>query len=130
MDFLKSVTGKIVSGLVALAVIATAISWWSADPSTRQMLLSGSGKIIGWFGIVLFLPWLTFFLIGMVARRESNLAGAVLVMSYTIPELILLAWLFGFKVPGVTAWVFLILGGLVAGVYNLFTCDWIAEKVA
>src|SRR5213592_4290801 len=120
MDFLKSVTGKIVSGLVALAVVAAAISWWSADPSTRHMLLSGSGKIIGWFGIVLFLPWLTFFLIGIVARRESNLAGAVLVMCYTIPELLLLAYLFSFKVPGVTAWVFLILGGLIAGVYNLF----------
>ena len=55
--------------------------------------------------------------------------GAVLVVCYTIPELVLLAWLFNFSVPGITAWVFLLLGGLVAGVYNLFTCDWIAEKV-
>src|SRR5438874_9211418 len=105
MDFLKTVTGKIVSGLVALAVIAAAISWWSADPATRHMLLSGSGKIIGWFGIVLFLPWLTFFVIGTVARRESNLAGAMLVGGYTIGELLLLAWLFDFHVPNVTSWV-------------------------
>src|SRR5262249_31089395 len=130
MDFLKSITGKIVSGLVALAVIAAAISWWSADPSTRHMLLSGSGKIISWFGIVLIVPWATFFFSRMAAQRDTNLAGAVLVMCYTIPELILLAWLFDWRIPNVTAWVFLILGGLVAGAYNLFTCDWLAERVA
>ena len=130
MDFLKSITGKIVSGLVALAVIAAAISWWSADPSTRHMLLSGSGKIISWFGIALIVPWATFFFSRMAAQRDTNLAGAVLVMCYTIPELILLAWLFDWRIPNVTAWVFLILGGLVAGAYNLFTCDWLAEKVA
>ena len=61
---------------------------------------------------------------------DTNLAGAVLVMCYTIPELVLLAWLFNWRVPSTTAWVFLILGGLVACAYNLFTCDWLAEKVA
>jgi hypothetical protein len=130
MEFLKTITGKIVTGLVGLAVVAGGISWWSADPSTRHMLISGSGKIMGWFGIVLILPWATFFLIRMAAQRDSNLAGAVLVMCYTIPELVLLAWLFNWHVPNTTAWVFLILGGLVAGVYNLLTCDWLAEKVA
>ncbi len=130
MEFLKSVTGKVVSGLVALAVVAGGISWWSADPSTRQMLISGSGKIMGWFLIVLILPWATFFFSRLAAKQDSNAAGAVLVACYTIPELVVLAWLFSFSVPNVTAWVFLVLGGLVAGAYNLFTCDWIAEKLA
>ena len=44
MDFLKTMTGKVVSGLVGLAVIAAGISWWQMDPATRQMLVSGTGK--------------------------------------------------------------------------------------
>src|SRR5580765_2562467 len=126
MDFLKSVTGKVVSGMVALAVIAAAISWWRADESTKHMLLSGTGKIISWLGIVLIVPWATFFLIGRVAKYDNNMAGAVLVGAYTLIEAVLLAWLFSWHVPGATAWTFFILGGLFAAVYNLFTCDWIA----
>ena len=130
MDFLKSVTGKVVSGIVALAVIAGGISWWRTDPATRDMLLTGSGRIASWLGIVLLLPWVTFFIVGKVARLESNAAGAALIAGYTILETVLLAWLFQWHMPNATAWTFLLVGGLFAGVYNLFTCDWIAEKVA
>jgi hypothetical protein len=129
MDFLKSMTGKVVSGLVALGVIAAGISWWQMDPETRQMLLTGTGRIFSWLGIVLIVPWATFFVIGRVAKYDNNLAGAVLVGGYTLIETLLLAWLFHWHVPGATAWTFLALGGLFAAVYNLFTCDWIAEKV-
>ncbi|HEX3356588.1 MAG TPA: hypothetical protein VHS31_06360 [Tepidisphaeraceae bacterium] len=129
MDFLKSMTGKVVSGLVALGVIAAGISWWQMDPQTRQMLVTGTGRIFSWLGIVLIVPWATFFVIGRVAKYDNNLAGAVLVGGYTLVEMVLLAWLFQWHVPGATAWTFLLLGGLFAAVYNLFTCDWIAEKV-
>jgi FtsH-binding integral membrane protein len=129
MDFLKTMTGKVVSGLVGLAVIAAGISWWQMDPNTRQMLVSGTGKIISWLGIVLIVPWATFFVIGRVAKFDNNLAGGFLVGAYTLIETLVLAWLFNWHVPTATAWTFLILGGLFAAVYNLFTCDWIAEKV-
>ena len=130
MDFLKTVTGKVVSGLVALAVIAGGISWWQMDSDTKEMLLSGTGKIVSWSGIVLLLPWATFFLIGRVGKMESNAAGAALVAAYTIAEILLLTWLFDWSISGPGAWTFVALGGLVAAVYNVFTCDWIAEKVA
>lgn len=129
MDLLKTVTGKIVSGAVALAVVAAGISWWRMDEPTRQMLLSGTGKIVAWIGVVLVLPWVTFFVIGRVAKAESNLAGAILVLAYTVLEVALLGWLFGWSMPGPTAWTFFAVGGLFAAAYNLFTCDWIAEKV-
>lgn len=129
MDFLTSVTGKVVTGLVALGVIAAGISWWQMDESTRQSLLSGTGKVAAWFGIVLFLPWVTFFLIGKVARLDSNAAGAGLVGVYTLAELVVLLWLFGWSFPGATAWTFVAVGVLFAAAYNLFACDWIAEKV-
>jgi hypothetical protein len=129
MDLLKTVTGKVVGGAVALAVVAAGISWWRMDEATRQMLLSGTGKIVSWLGVVLLLPWVTFFVTSWVAKMESNRAGAALVAAYTIVELALLGWLFDWTIPGPTAWTFFAVGGLFAAVYNLFTCDWLAEKV-
>src|SRR4051812_18517174 len=130
MELLKSVTGKVISGAVALTVVAGGISWWRMDEPTRQMLLGGTGKIVAWLGVVLIAPWVTFFIIGRVGRAESNVAGAVLVLAYTIIETALLGWLFGWSMPGPTAWTFFAVAALFAAAYNLFTCDWIAEKVS
>jgi FtsH-binding integral membrane protein len=130
MDLLKTITGKVVTGVVALAVVATGISWWQMDESTRRTLLSGAGRIVSWLGVVMLVPWATFFVTTWVARRQSNAAAAAMVAIYTIIEAVLLAWLFGFNVPGVTAWTFLSAATLFAGVYNLLTCDWIAERLS
>src|SRR4051794_34310044 len=117
MDFLKGVAGKIVTGLVALAVIATAISWWQMEPDTRATLLRGAGRISAWLGIVLVAPWASFFLIGKVARLDSNAAGAALVGALTVIEAAVLAWLFDWSVRGAAPWVFFAAATLFAGVY-------------
>lgn len=130
MDFLKTIGGKIATGIVALAVIAGGLSWYEMDPATKTMLLHGAGHIVSWFGVMLVLPWASFFVIGRVGRMESNLAGGVLVAVFTLVEAVLLAWLFSWQIRGATAWTFFIAAVLVAGVYNLFTCDWIAEKTS
>jgi hypothetical protein len=129
MEFLKTVGGKVVSGMVALAVIAAVVSWWQMDPATRHAIVSGAGKIAAWFGCVLLVPWASFFLIGRVARMESNGAAAALVGGMTLVEAAVLAWLFDGSVSGATAWVFYAAAVLLAAVYNLLACDWIAEKV-
>jgi hypothetical protein len=129
MDFLKTVTGKVVSGIVGLVVVIAGISWWRTDPRTKDMLLSGSGKILSWLGIVALLPWATFMFVGWVGRQRSNAAGAMLVFGYTLAEALLLLWLFGWSLPGPTAWTFFAVGALVAGVYSLLLCDWIAERM-
>ena len=128
MDFLKSIGGKIATGLVLLAVMVAGISWWQADPATRQAVLSTSGRLIAWTGVVLLLPWAGFWLIGWVARMQSNPAGAVLIVVLTGIESLLLAWLFQWSVHGPTLWTLYVAAVLISGVYNLFTCDWIAEK--
>jgi hypothetical protein len=130
MDFLKTISGRLISGVIALGVVVSAISWWRMDDAARQSLLDGSGKILGWIGIVLFLPWAAFFIIGKIAKMESNLAGGILILGITVIELLLLSWMFDWSISGAAAWTFVLLGGLFAGVYNLFTCDWIAEKVS
>ena len=129
MDFLKSIGGKIIGGAVALAVVAAGISWYEMDPATRHELTSGTGRIVAWLGVMLLLPWVSFFLISAVAKRESNLAGAALVLAYTAIEGFVLAWLFDFSLHGATAIVFFSAGVLLAAAYNLLACDWIAEKV-
>ena len=129
MDFLKTVGGKIATGVVALAVIAGALSWWQMEPATRHAIVSGTGKIAAWLGCVLLIPWASFFLIGRVARMDSNGAGAALVAAITLVEAAVLAWLFDWSIAGATAWVFYAAAVLLAGVYNLLACDWIAEKV-
>jgi hypothetical protein len=129
MEFLKSITGKIVTGVVALGVIAGGISWWRMDETSRQAIVSGAGVILLWLGVVLAWPWASFAIVGRVSRLESNVAGAALVAVYTLLETALLAWLFHWHVAGSAAWTFIFLGVLVAGVYNLLICDWIAEKL-
>jgi hypothetical protein len=100
------------------------------SPATRHELLAGAGKIGAWLGVVLLIPWASFFLIGRVARTERNSAGAALVLGMTAVEAAVLAWLFHWSIAGATAWVFYAAAVLLAGVYNLLACDWIAEKVA
>ncbi len=128
MDFLKTVTGKVVGGLVGLAVVMTGISWcgWTFPPRRAAI---GHGQDISWLGVVLVVPWATFFVIGWVARMERTRRGAVLVFLYTAGEAALLLWLFEWRLPGSTSWTFFAVGTLVAAVYNVLTCDWIAEKV-
>jgi FtsH-binding integral membrane protein len=129
MDFLKTVTGKVVGGLVSLAVVAAGISWWRMDEATKHALLTNAGRIASWFGIVLLAPWATFFVVGWVAAFQSNRAGGLLVLAYTLLEALLLGWLFHWSLPSPTAWTFFAVGTLLAAVYNLLACDWLAEKM-
>lgn len=129
-QFLQTIGGKIAGGVAALVVVIGGITWFYMAPETRSAILGGAGKILAWFGIVLLVPWATFFLIGWVARMQSNLAGAVLVGAYTLLEFLLLLWLFDWSVRGAAAWTFAMLGCLLAATYNVFACDWIAEKLS
>ena len=129
MEFLKSIGGKVATGMVALAVMAGGVSWYQMDPATRHDIVSGTLRILSWIGVVAVVPWVTFSVIGHVARLESNLAGGVLVVAYTAVEAVLLAWLFSWNLKGPTAIGFFGAAVLIAGAYNLLACDWIAEKV-
>jgi predicted tellurium resistance membrane protein TerC len=129
MDFLKTAGGKILGGLVSLAVVAAAISWWRTSPAEREAAIGATERMAAWCGIVLLVPWASFFLIAWVSRFQRNEAGAALVLVITAAELALLAALFHWSIQGTLAWSGFVLGGLVAGVYNLLMCDWIAEKL-
>ena len=127
MEWMKGVAGKVATGLILLAVGIAGLAWFEADPATRSAVLNGIGKSIGWIVAVLVIPWAGFWLIGAVARRQSNALGACLVAGLTIVEAVTLGWLFG-PASG-AAWGFVIAAVIVAGVYNTLACDWIAEQV-
>jgi hypothetical protein len=129
MEFLKTIGSKLVGTAALLAVIIAAVGWWQMEPAARDKLLGGAGRILAWLGVVAVLPFAAFALIGRVARMGSNLAGGVLVATFTLLELLLLLWLWDWSISGRTAWTFLAVGVLLAGVYNVLLCDWIASKL-
>lgn len=129
MDFLKGMAGKIMTGLVGLGVIIAGISWWQMEPATRDQVWSFVGKGLIWLGFVIFLPWVCCLGITRVAKMDSNLAGAILVLGLTLADGILLTWLGWGGNWGTLGWVGAGVSVLIAGAYNLLSADWIAEKM-
>jgi hypothetical protein len=128
-DFLKTLAGKIATAALSLAVVGAALAWYETDPATKHMILSDTGRLLGWLFLVLIVPAAGFALIGWVAKFNTNAAGASLVLLFTVAEAVTLAWLFGWSIHSATQWVLFIAAVLFAGVYNLFMCDWIAERL-
>jgi len=129
MDLLKTVTGKIVGGIALLVVVIAAISWWRMDEATKDLFIGGTARIVAWLLVVAVWPWVTFGVIKRVDRMDSNAAGAVLVGAYTALQAALLLYLFRGQPFGPTAWTFFGAAVLIAAVYNLLACDWIAERL-
>ena len=129
MDFFKTIAGRVITGIITTLVFGAGIGLWQMDSSTRSSLMSHTGKIISWLGVVLLTPFLTFFVIAWVHKMRSNAAGGALVFVYTLAEALLLAKLFQWHMASTTGWTFFVVGIMVAGVYNLLTCDWLAEKM-
>jgi hypothetical protein len=128
VDFLKSVAGKLITGAVVLAVFAAGFAWYQMDPSARDAITGGALRIVGWLLIVLAIPWALFAAITWVAKKDSNAASGVFVLLLTVVEAVVLAWMFKFGIAGGGGWTFFAVGVVLAGVYNLLTCDWIAER--
>ncbi len=129
MELIKKIATILLTGAVGLGVVVGAISWFQMPAEDRSAILGSVWRALAWLGIVLILPWATYFVTTWVSKRESNLAGAVLVAGYTLVGGLILAWLFDFSIHGTTAIVLVILGILIALAYNLLVCDWIAEKL-
>lgn len=129
MDLLKGIAGKIVTGLLALAVLAGGISWWQMEPASRQDVWAFCQKALIWGGFVLFLPWAACLVVAWIARKDSNAASLGLVIGLTLLDAVMLGWLANLSSLGTMQWIGAIVGLLIAGVYNLLSSDWIAERM-
>jgi FtsH-binding integral membrane protein len=126
---MKTIGSRVLTAGVVLAVATAGLAWWRVGPETQGEILRTVGRMAGWFGLVLSLPWATFFLTLWAARADTNAAGAALVVGYTALEVLLLGWLLGFSIGGAGGWVAFTAAVLLAGLYNLLACDWIAERL-
>jgi hypothetical protein len=131
---LKTVAGKILSGVLTAIIVGGSIALWQMDPTKRDAFLGSVGhgfgvvgKTFGWLLLVGVLPWATYFLSTFAAKFERNAAGVALVGFYTAVDGALLAWLFDWSIAGATGWIFFGGAVLVALLYNVLICDKIAE---
>lgn len=128
--FLSGLASRVLAGVVTVGVLGGGFAWYQLNPQGFESALSNTMRIIAWLGVVAVLPFATFFVIGRVAKMDSNGAGAALVAIYTAMEIVLLLWLWDWRVGGAMAWTFFLCCALTAAAYNLLVCDWLAEKIA
>jgi FtsH-binding integral membrane protein len=129
MDLMKTMGVRVVTSILVMTVVAAGILWWRADDATQSAIIGRAGRIVSWTVAVAALPFVTFFVIGWIARRDSNAAGAALVLGYTIVEAVALAWLFDFSIAGSGGWSAFAAAVIVAGLYNLLICDRNADRI-
>ena len=124
--------GKYVGGkvLTAILVVASAggMYWFYQHPEHLAAVWSVLKGVLVWLGLVLVLPWTAFFVTGWVVRRESNLAGALLLAGLTVVDAIFAFYLADWQVHGALTWMVLLLGFLSAGVYNFLVCEFQAAR--
>ncbi len=124
--------GKYVGGkvLTAILVVASAggMYWFYKHPEQLATVWNVLKGVLVWIGLVLVLPWAAFFVTGWVVRRESNLAGALLLVALTAVDALFAFYLANWSVQGALTWMVLLLGFLTAGVYNFLVCEFQATR--
>ena len=123
----KYVGGKVLTAVLVVASAASVIWFWK-HPEDLKTIWSVMKGVLVWLGLVLVLPWASFFVTGWVVRKDSNLAGALLLVGLTAVDVVFALYLAGWHVEGALTWLVLLLGFLSAGVYNFVVCDFQAGR--
>ncbi|MBI1826214.1 MAG: hypothetical protein HY287_00440 [Planctomycetes bacterium] len=126
--------GQYVGGKVITAILvvgsAGAVIWFWRHPEHLQTIWATIQYVLAWMGFVIILPWATFFVTPWVASKDSNVAAALMLIGYAIPDIVVALYLAG-GVHGHNglSWTVLIVGFLAAAVYNLKVCEFQAERL-
>jgi len=125
----QHVGGKVISGVVAIGTVGAGIWFWR-HPEDLATIWQTIKYVLVWIGIVLALPWATFFVTTWVTAKDSNIAAALMLIGYVLADAIVAFCLIG-RVRGLGGftWMILILGFLAAAVYNLKVCEHHAERL-
>lgn len=126
--------GQYVGGKVVTAVLfvasAGAVIWFWRNPEQLQAIWAVIKYALVWLGVVLVLPWATFFVTTWVVAKDSNAAAALMLLGYLLVDVLFAVFLMGG--PGGRSsltWMVLVLGFLSAGVYNFKVCEFQAERL-
>ena len=123
------VGGKVVTAILVVAG-AGAVIWFWRHPEDLRTIWQTLKFVLAWLGLVLVLPWATFFVTPWVVSKDSNWAAALMLLGYTAADAIVAFCLIG-RVSGLGGftWMLLLLGFLAAAVYNLKVCEYQAERL-
>ena len=124
--------GQYVGGkvLTAILIVASAgsIFWFYKHPEQLESIWSVIKLVLVWLGLVLVLPWASFFVTGWAVRKDSNLAAALLLLGLTSIDVLFAFFLAEWSVEGALTWMVLLLGFLCAAVYNFLACEFQAAR--
>ena len=123
------ITGKVVTAILVVSG-AGAVIWFWKHPEHLELIWQTLKYVVTWLGIVLVLPWATWFITTWVVSKDSNLAAGLMLAGYTVADAVVAFCLLG-GVFGHNAftWLILLLGFLAAGVYNLKVCEYQASRL-
>ena len=121
------VGGKVLTAILIVAGAASVIWFWK-HPEQLETIWSVLKGVLVWLGLVLVLPWASFFVTGWVVKKDSNVAAALLLVGLTAVDVLFAFYLAGWSVAGALTWMVLLLGFLTAGVYNFLVCEFQAAR--
>lgn len=124
--------GKYVGGKLLTAILVACVLWSSyyfyKNPEKLEHLWQTTKASVVWLGFAAVLPWGLFFVPPLVMKTESNAAAAAVLVGYLILDILMAFWLADWSIEGGLVWGIVILGFLLAAVYNFLVCDFIAEQ--
>ena len=124
----KTVGGKLLSAVLAVASILVVVWYWRLAPEARAELWGMARGALIWGGFVVVLPWALFFVPARVVRAESNALAALVLLGYLGLDIAFALYLTGGRTGGHWQMGVMLLGFLVAAVYNFAVCEFLAQR--
>jgi len=123
------VGGKVLTAILVVASAGAVIYFWR-NPDKLETIWLTVKYVLVWLGIVLVLPWATFFVTPWVVSKESNTAAALMLAGYAVADVVVAFLLVGgVRGIGFLGWCVLLLGFLSATVYNFIVCEYQAAQL-
>ena len=120
---------RVVTMILFFAGVASTIWFWQ-HPEDLKTIWQTIKYVLVWLGVVLMLPWATFFVTSWVVPKDSNAVAALMLFGYLLIDAGLAFFLMGsLRGHNTLTWMVLLLGFLSAGVYNFKVCEFQADRL-
>lgn len=121
--------GEKVLGWIALALlIALGVGIWQLGPDGRGAILSALGRAFLWLVIASAVPWSVQLFIKPLLEVGANWVGVVAIGALVLVDAIAGVWLMGGFPSGGWAWLATLAALALAGTYNYFVAEYLAEQ--
>lgn len=119
---------RVVTAVVVVGSAIAIIWYWNLPDESKAAMWDTASGTMTWIGIALSLPWATFFIPARVVRVESNSASAVMLAGYFLADAGAAFWMAGGTPDAAWKLGVMIVGLLAVAAYNMFACNFIAER--